>query len=229
MDPNAIEIAEAAAKSITIYELVMNADPIVKAVMALLAAASVACWAIIFEKAIRLGRFGGQVRRLESFVMTPVISTLKPGEWLASAVIEAATRQGNPPAGESRADFEARVEKAMRLAARVEINGLQPRVRFLATVGSTAPFVGLFGTVWGIMNSFTAIAAQKDTSLAVVAPGIAEALFATALGLVAAIPAVVAYNQITGGIARMAERINLAIARFSADYAGGALKSRAER
>jgi biopolymer transport protein ExbB/TolQ len=85
-------------------------------------------------------------------------------------------------------------------------------MRFLATVGSTAPFVGLFGTVWGIMNSFTAIAAQKDTSLAVVAPGIAEALFATALGLVAAIPAVIAYNQITGALSRSGERINFGIA-----------------
>jgi biopolymer transport protein ExbB/TolQ len=92
---------------------------------------------------------------------------------------------------------------------------LQPRIRFLATVGSTAPFVGLFGTVWGIMNSFSAIAQQKDTSLVVVAPGIAEALFATALGLVAAIPAVVAYNQISGSVSRSSERINLAIAALA--------------
>ncbi len=103
----------------------------------------------------------------------------------------------------------------MRRAARIELNKLQPRIRFLATVGSTAPFVGLFGTVWGIMNSFSAIAQQKDTSLAVVAPGIAEALFATALGLAAAIPAVIAYNQISGSVSRASERINLAIASLA--------------
>ena len=108
--------------------------------------------------------------------------------WLTQVILKAARRQ-DFSADERRADMEAGFERAMRLAARTQLNGLQPRLRFLATVGSTAPFVGLFGTVWGIMNSFTAIAQQKDTSLAVVAPGIAEALFATALGLAAAIPA----------------------------------------
>jgi len=138
--------------------------------------------------------------------------------WLAGRLFAAAQRQANPLPGESRSDIEARLEKAMRLTARAELSRLQPRLRFLATVGSTAPFVGLFGTVWGIMNSFTAIAAQKDTSLAVVAPGIAEALFATALGLVAAIPAVIAYNQISGSLSRSSERINFAIAELSAGF-----------
>ena len=121
--------------------------------------------------------------------------------WPARFLLPRRRQSGTSP-GESRSEFETRIEKAMRLAARFELSKLQPRLRFLATVGSTAPFVGLFGTVWGIMNSFTAIAGQQDTSLAVVAPGIAEALFATALGLVAAIPAVVAYNQLTGSLAR---------------------------
>ena len=126
-----------------------------------------------------------------------------------------AARSQHFTASDDRSEIEAGLEKAMRRAARIELNRLQPRVRFLATVGSTAPFVGLFGTVWGIMNSFSAIAQQKDTSLAVVAPGIAEALFATALGLIAAIPAVVAYNQISGSLSRAAERINLAISAIA--------------
>ncbi len=193
-------------------ELILNADPVVQAVMGLLVLCSILCWAIIAEKAIRLSGFGGQVRSLERYVATS--GAPQPRDWLATSMFAAAQRQ-KLSVGESRSDFEGRLEKAMRLAARFELSKLQPRLRFLATVGSTAPFVGLFGTVWGIMNSFTAIAGQQDTSLAVVAPGIAEALFATALGLVAAIPAVVAYNQITGSLTRASERIGFAIAALA--------------
>jgi biopolymer transport protein ExbB/TolQ len=197
----------------TIQALIANADPVVKAVMLLLVLASAICWAVILEKAVRLAMFRRQLRRLEQFAQTGG-NAPEPRAWLASGLLAAASRLDLPP-GESRIDSEARLEKAMRLAARLELSRLQSRIRFLATVGSTAPFIGLFGTVWGIMNSFTAIAAQKDTSLAVVAPGIAEALFATALGLVAAIPAVIAYNQISGALARGAERINFAIAALT--------------
>jgi len=200
-----------AGLNVTIYGLIANADPVVKGVMLILVFASVICWAIIIEKAIGMTRFGSQVRRLERYVSGQGDNAQRR-TGLAGTVIAAAQRLTEPWAGESRSEFEARAERAMRLAARFELSKLQPRLRFLATVGSTAPFVGLFGTVWGIMNSFTAIAGQQDTSLAVVAPGIAEALFATALGLVAAIPAVVAYNQLTGSLARAAERINFAIA-----------------
>jgi biopolymer transport protein TolQ len=196
--------------NLTFYDLILNADPIVKGVMLILVIASVICWAIILEKTIRLIGFGGQVRRLEQFAATSGLSAQRQS-WLAALLLAAGERLDFSPQ-ESRLEREARMEKAMRLAARLELSRLQPRMRFLATVGSTAPFIGLFGTVWGIMNSFTAIAAQKDTSLAVVAPGIAEALFATALGLVAAIPAVVAYNQITDSFARVSERINFATA-----------------
>jgi biopolymer transport protein ExbB/TolQ len=205
----------------TIATLVLHADPIVKGVMALLVIVSAICWAIIFEKAVRLAGFGAQVRRLGRLTLDPAQPDDRKA-WLAGHLFAAAQRQSDASPGESRSEIEARLERAMRLAARSELNRLQPRLRFLATVGSTAPFIGLFGTVWGIMNSFTAIAAQQDTSLAVVAPGIAEALFATALGLVAAIPAVVAYNQITGSISRSAERINLAIAELAAAFARNA-------
>jgi len=206
-------VGQPPAPHITFYDLILNADPIVKGVMLLLALASVICWAIILEKTLRLMVFGGAVRRLERYAAAPGAGEQRPG-WLTSLLLAAAERLDFSPS-ESRLEREARMEKAMKLAARLELSRLTPRMRFLATVGSTAPFIGLFGTVWGIMNSFTAIAAQKDTSLAVVAPGIAEALFATALGLVAAIPAVVAYNQITGSMARVAERINFASAMLS--------------
>jgi biopolymer transport protein TolQ len=100
-----------------------------------------------------------------------------------------------------------RIEKVMDVTIAREVERLERRLLVLATVGSAGPFIGLFGTVWGIMNSFTAIAAQKDTSLAVVAPGIAEALFATALGLLAAIPAVIFYNKFNADVARQAARL----------------------
>ena len=214
METDLSTIAAGSALGTTLHDLFLHADPIVKGVMALLALASVICWAVILEKTLRLAGFGAQVRRLEALASAPD----RPANgraWLAASLLAAAGLQDGASPDESRAEYEARLEKTMRLTARFELNRLQPRLRFLATVGSTAPFVGLFGTVWGIMNSFTAIAAQKDTSLAVVAPGIAEALFATALGLVAAIPAVIAYNQITGSISRSAERINFAVARIA--------------
>jgi biopolymer transport protein TolQ len=101
-----------------------------------------------------------------------------------------------------------RINRVMELAMDREVESLERHLPSLATIGSTAPFVGLFGTVWGIMNSFQSIAITKNTTLAVVAPGIAEALFATALGLLAAIPAVIAYNKLSGEVDRYANRLN---------------------
>ena len=123
----------------------------------------------------------------------------------------AAAQREEADAGESRAEYRHRLEHAMRAVVGAELRRIEPGLPFLATVGSAAPFVGLFGTVWGIMNSFTAIAQSNDTSLAVVAPGIAEALLATALGLAAAIPAVVAYNKLAVAIGRAAQRLHAAI------------------
>ncbi len=220
------EITLSSAPRLSLVDLIVNADPIVQAVLVVLAIASIVCWAIILEKAIRLTGFGSQVRRFERSVGSDAIEASK-GAWLAGKIITAARRQ-QFSAQDSRSEREAGLEKAMRLAARLELNRLQPRLRVLATVGSTAPFVGLFGTVWGIMNSFTAIAAQKDTSLAVVAPGIAEALIATALGLAAAIPAVVAYNQLSGSFARASERLNLAIAALANTFVQTPAMRRAE-
>jgi biopolymer transport protein TolQ len=109
-----------------------------------------------------------------------------------------------------------RVEKAMNVSIQRETEKVERGLGFLATVGSTAPFVGLFGTVWGIMNSFQAIASRQDTTLAVVAPGIAEALFATALGLLAALPAVIAYNRFVNELGRLTGRLEAFADEFSA-------------
>ncbi len=116
-------------------------------------------------------------------------------------------------APETAGERRERIERAMRLALSAELRRLEARLPFLATLGSAAPFIGLFGTVWGIMRSFAGIAAANNTSLAVVAPGIAEALFATAMGLAAAIPAVVAYNKFTVDLGRLAGRMQGLIGR----------------
>ena len=124
---------------------------------------------------------------------------------------------GGVPAKESlQASLRQRVERAMSITINKEMNALERGMTFLASIGSTATFIGLFGTVWGIMTSFTAIASTNNTSLAVVAPGIAEALFATALGLVAAIPAVISYNIFTNGLDRYADRLDGFVSEFSA-------------
>jgi biopolymer transport protein TolQ len=139
-----------------------------------------------------------------------------------SAIFAAAMREWRRSAakglvgGSLRASLQDRIERVMSVTIGREMERLERFMAYLATVGSTAPFVGLFGTVWGIMNSFQAIAAQKNTSLAVVAPGIAEALFATALGLVAAIPAVVAYNKLSTDFGRYAGRLEAFASEFSA-------------
>ena len=183
---------------------------------------------IIFEKIMRLRRLRVQAEEFEeSFWSGGSLENLfdridnRPKEPMAS-VFTAAMREWRRSAAKGlsetsqKASLAQRIERVMHVTMGREIEGLERNMTFLATVGSTAPFVGLFGTVWGIMNSFQAIAQSKDTSLAVVAPGIAEALFATALGLVAAIPAVVAYNKISTDLGRYAARLEAFGDEFSA-------------
>jgi biopolymer transport protein TolQ len=131
-------------------------------------------------------------------------------EWRRSAA------KGLAGANQVRAALQSRIERVMGVTFGREMDRLERYMSFLASVGSTAPFIGLFGTVWGIMNAFHAIAASKNTSLAVVAPGIAEALFATALGLVAAVPAVIAFNKINSELARYAGRLEAFSNEFNA-------------
>jgi biopolymer transport protein ExbB/TolQ len=184
----------------------LSADPVVQGVMVLLFLASLASWAVIFEKTVLLGRAGRDIRL---FLATAGGRNMNldacPG--FTRSIAEAGLAEGQEPsAGESRADFRARLESVMRVALAGHLDRLEHRALFLATVAASSPFIGLFGTVWGIMHSFIGIAASGETTLAVVAPGIAEALFATALGLVAAIPAVIAFNKISNANKRMARQ-----------------------
>ena len=208
-----------AAPDFSVYGLMMHADPVVKGVLVILVLASIACWAVILEKAIRLIRLSRDVRRLREAEREAFAPESERG--LTHAVLIAAEREADEGVGhdESRSEERARLERAMHSALKTELQRLEVGLPFLATVGSASPFIGLFGTVWGIVNSFTSIAQQKDTSLAVVAPGIAEALIATALGLAAAIPAVVAYNQIAVSLGRASARANTSITEIAKQWA----------
>jgi biopolymer transport protein ExbB/TolQ len=203
------------AHDYSLREMLWEADPVVKAVMLGLAIASVGCWAIIIEKLVRLSWLRRQVRRLETVAKSASVSGDERG--LVRTVLVAAHSEAEDGAsrGEDRTAVRARLDRAMRTALRSELQRQETGLPFLATIGSSAPFVGLFGTVWGIMNSFTAISQQQDTSLATVAPGIAEALFATALGLAAAIPAVMAYNAVSVSLGRLAARAATALSEIA--------------
>jgi len=198
-------------RDFSVIGMIAHADPVVQAIVALLIVCSIASWAITFEKIVRLRGLARQARALEAQAASGRLPADQLG--IVGAMSQAALAElndGGSP-GEDRTGVRARLERAMRGAMKGDLRRLESGLPFLATVGSTTPFVGLFGTVWGIMHSFTAIAQSKDTSLAVVAPGIAEALFVTALGLAAAIPAVVAYNLITVSLGKAAERLNKSI------------------
>ncbi len=197
----------------TMFGLFLQADIIVKIVMLLLLLASVACWAIMIDKLMAVRRLRREAAAFEAGIENgaglPTEGALGPVALSALRSALAEWRDGDGQ--ESRKDRRERIERAMRASFAAELRRVEPGLPFLATIGSAAPFIGLFGTVWGIMNSFTAIAQSNDTSLAVVAPGIAEALLATALGLVAAIPAVMAYNKFATDLGRIGQRFNAGI------------------
>lgn len=203
------------AHDLSVQGMFMMADPIVKGVMILLVLASIICWAIVLEKVVRMFVLRRDIKTIEDLARSPAaVSEAKglPRALLAAAETEAVEGASR---GEDRASVRFRLERAMKTALKSELQRLEAGLPFLATIGSAAPFIGLFGTVWGIMNSFTAIAHQQDTSLATVAPGIAEALFATALGLAAAIPAVMAYNHYGVKLGRAAARAQDAIVELA--------------
>ena len=185
---------------LSLAQLVLHADPIVQFALVLLLLLSIWSWAIMVEKAMEVLRAKRALRKLESAVKeggSPETVAVQM-KHQAGAVLRAGVAEWQaPPAGarETLSEERERIERAMRNELAGEMRRMDLRLPFLATVGSAAPFIGLFGTVWGIMNSFTAIAQSHDTSLAVVAPGIAQALIGTAAGLAAAIPAVMAYNK----------------------------------
>ena len=221
-----------AAHDLTLWGLFLQADWVVKAVMVGLLLASIWVWAIVFQKVAAVRRVnraadafedrfwsGGNLEdlyRTEGERPThPTAAVFGAGmrEWQRSADISS---QGGARGARAMTSMRERAERAMNLAVTREMDGLERWMTFLASVGSVAPFIGLFGTVWGIMNSFSAIAGMNNTNLAVVAPGIAEALFATAIGLVAAIPAVLAYNKISTDLARFAGRLEGFAGEFGA-------------
>jgi biopolymer transport protein ExbB/TolQ len=208
-------LAAAAQTDYSFYSMFMQADPVVKGVMIGLLIASVVCWAIIFEKFVRLVWLGRQVRRLEAVARNGMAGDKDRG--LVQKLLDAGEEELNDGAsrGEDRSAIRARVERAMRGTLKSELQRQEAGLPFLATIGSSAPFIGLFGTVWGIMNSFTAIGQQQDTSLATVAPGIAEALLATGLGLAAAIPAVMAYNAVAVSLGRLGARAGSSLAEIA--------------
>ncbi len=212
-DAAPIDMTVAVPHDLSMIGLFLQADPIVKGVMILLILASIACWAIVFDKVVRIVRAARDVDRFEAAAQSDAgLAGSSAKDGLPGAILVAGVREWHEHSDdENRAERRERIERAMRAAMVTELKRLESGLAYLATVGATAPFVGLFGTVWGIMNSFTAIAQSHDTSLAIVAPGIAEALFATALGLVAAIPSVIAYNKFATALSGLAQRLNLAI------------------
>ncbi|MCG8407901.1 MAG: protein TolQ [Phycisphaerales bacterium] len=179
--------------------------------------ASVWCWAIIVDKWLLFARTRRQMNRFETVFwsgqsLEDLYRTLadRTNHCMAALFVAAMrewkrSHEGSKPA---IASLQQRIDRVMDMTAARELERLERRLLVLATVGSAGPFVGLFGTVWGIMTSFQAIAASKNTNLAVVAPGIAEALFATALGLLAAIPAVIAYNKFSAEAAKLGTRLD---------------------
>lgn len=225
----ATQLAGTVAHDMSIWGLFLQADLIVKSVMLILIGSSIWSWAIIFDKWMTFKSINTKAQKFEASFWSgealeklykrisgnpsdPMARTFCSGmnEW--KLTVESTANFD----GDLRAGLQQRIDRAMQTSISREISLLERYMTFLATVGSTAPFIGLFGTVWGIMNSFAAIAGSQNTSLAVVAPGIAEALFATAIGLVAAIPAVVAYNKFSTDLNRYQDRLDAFSVEFSA-------------
>ena len=213
----------------TIWGLFFEADIVVQLVLLLLLAASFWTWAIIFEKVIRMRRLKVYAERFEeAFWSGGSLDDLyddidrEPQDPMSSVFVSAmrewhrSSEHGGIAGEHSKVSLQQRIERVMQITLGREMERLERHMIFLASVGSAAPFIGLFGTVWGIMNAFTSIAASENTSLAVVAPGIAEALFATALGLVAAIPAVIGFNKLSGDLGRYAGRLEAFAGEFGA-------------
>lgn len=218
----------AAATDLSMFGLFLQADFVVKTVIIALASASVWSWAIIFEKVMMLRSATEDAKKFESQFwsggsLDEMFDKLEAKPFRLdpmSSVFVAAMREWRRSSGALTGNVHGtslsqRIDRVMQITMEREMERMEKRMTFLASTGSVSPFVGLFGTVWGIMNSFHNIGASSNTSLAVVAPGIAEALFATALGLVAAIPAVLAYNKLSSDMNRYAKTLENFAGEFS--------------
>ena len=204
----------------SIIQLFLRADFVVKSVIIILIAASIYSWALIFEKQRLFKKIEKSTNNFEEkFWKSKSAENFynnlsnKDQDPLTN-IFQSAMVELIKTKSKSSSVQTARVSRVLEISGDKEINLIEKHFTFLATVGSTAPFIGLFGTVWGIMNSFQSIAISRNTSLAIVAPGIAEALFATALGLLAAVPAVVAYNKFTSDSRKYSGRIENFSKRF---------------
>ncbi len=202
------------AETMSPWALFLQADIVVKAVMVGLLLASIWSWAIIFERSRRLKQIDAEAEAFEQrFWKAKTLDELQatrgthPTADLFRAGMDEWQASVEGRANVDREGVRARLRDVMAASIDRSISDLSDRLNALATIGSIAPFVGLFGTVWGIMRAFIAIGATQNTSLAVVAPGIAEALFATAIGLFAAIPAVIGYNRLLHRITRLEDRL----------------------
>ena len=208
------------ATDFSLWKLFLRADWVVKSVIILLIACSIFSWALIFDKIRLFKNINNSIedfekkfwkaKSAESFNNSLPVKSDDP----AILIFKSAMAELIKTKRQTSAIQSARVGRMIEIATDTEIKKVEKNFTFLATVGSTAPFIGLFGTVWGIMNSFQSIAISRNTSLAIVAPGIAEALFATALGLLAAIPAVVAYNKFNSDTQRYFSKIENFSKRF---------------
>jgi biopolymer transport protein TolQ len=214
MEPQVGAAASAiAAADFSFWTLFTRADFIVKSVILLLIAASIYSWALIFEKYKVFKKiFKSSEEFEEEFLNSKSVKTLfektsSDTDDPMTVVFRSGANYLINNKSQSPNVLTEKVKRVMDVAIDKEVEKYENKLTFLATVGSVAPFIGLFGTVWGIMNSFQSIAISRNTSLAIVAPGIAEALFATALGLLAAIPAVVAYNKFTSSSRKITQKL----------------------
>ncbi len=214
-----------AATEVSLWAMFWNAHFVVKVVMIGLLSASVWCWAIIINKTILFAKTRRAIEQFETVFwsgnsLEELYQTLSARPTSATAsLFVAAMREWKRSFQNVNASFmglQQRIEKVLDVSIAREVEKLEANLLVLATVASAGPFIGLFGTVWGIMTSFRAIAASKNTSLAAVAPGISEALFATAIGLFAAIPALIAYNKLSGEVAKSQARMESFADEFSA-------------
>ena len=212
MEPQVGAAASAiAATDFSLWSLFLRADIIVKSVILILILCSVYSWAIIFEKYKHFKLINETSDQFEKnfFNSSSIKELFGKVSKTSPDPMTTVFRSGVTYLVENKStsQLSEKLKRVMDVAIEKEIEKYESKLNFLATVGSVAPFIGLFGTVWGIMNSFQSIAISRNTSLAIVAPGIAEALFATALGLLAAIPAVVAYNKFTNSSQRYTQKL----------------------
>tara|TARA_B100002051_G_scaffold260478_1_gene281000 strand:- start:990 stop:1670 length:681 start_codon:yes stop_codon:yes gene_type:complete len=208
------------ASDFSLWQLFLRADFVVKSVIIILIASSIFSWALIFDKARLFRRIDKSTQLFEDkFWKSKSAEALyknlpnKTDDPL-TIIFKSAMTELIKTRSKSSQVQSARVQRVVETSIDKQLKNVEKNFTYLATVGSTAPFIGLFGTVWGIMNSFQSIAISRNTSLAIVAPGIAEALFATALGLLAAIPAVIAYNKFNSDSQRYFSRVDNFCKRF---------------